>query len=184
MPELDDYSGPFKPDLKLEDLSKDFLIKLIREYQWAWVIMADSWYYAIKKRFGREAANQCELESWCQVADKVNPYYAKLANIQLTDAVSCMKAMQLPLDSHLAYIPCTYEIKSNNHIILTVQNCQGLEFFEREDPERIQWMCHVVEAQAGKKYLIHPDIKFTPLKLPPRKSKDEIACQWEIKLEK
>jgi hypothetical protein len=29
---------------------------------------------------------------------------------------------------------------------------------------------------------VNPDIKIVPLKLPPRKSKDDIACQWELKL--
>jgi hypothetical protein len=30
---------------------------------------------------------------------------------------------------------------------------------------------------------INPKMKVTALKLPPRKSKDEIACRWEIGLE-
>jgi hypothetical protein len=30
---------------------------------------------------------------------------------------------------------------------------------------------------------INPKMKVTPLKLPPRKSKDEIACQWEFRLD-
>ena len=50
-------------------------------------------------------------------------------------------------------------------------------------PERIKWVCHVVEPQAVAKYLNNPKIKVTPLKLPPRKSPDEICCQWEFKLE-
>jgi hypothetical protein len=31
--------------------------------------------------------------------------------------------------------------------------------------------------------LFNPNIKVRPLKLPPRKSKDEIACKWEFSLE-
>jgi len=30
------------------------------------------------------------------------------------------------------------------------------------------------------RYFINPYIKITPLKLPPRKSPDEICCQWEL----
>jgi hypothetical protein len=29
----------------------------------------------------------------------------------------------------------------------------------------------------------NPKMKVTALKLPPRKSKDDVACQWEFKLE-
>ena len=31
--------------------------------------------------------------------------------------------------------------------------------------------------------LFNPNMTATVLKLPPRKSTEEIACQWEIKLE-
>jgi hypothetical protein len=37
MPELQDLSGPFNPNLKFEDFSKDFLLKLMTEWQWAWL---------------------------------------------------------------------------------------------------------------------------------------------------
>ncbi len=35
MSEMNDYSSPFKPNLKREDFSKDFLIKLMRGWQYA-----------------------------------------------------------------------------------------------------------------------------------------------------
>ena len=33
MTELNDYGGPIKDDLKLEDFSKEFIVKLAREWQ-------------------------------------------------------------------------------------------------------------------------------------------------------
>jgi len=44
-------------------------------------------------------------------------------------------------------------------------------------------MCHHVEGFEIDKYfhVFFLDVKVTPLKLPPRKSRDEIACQWEVK---
>jgi hypothetical protein len=50
-------------------------------------------------------------------------------------------------------------------------------------PDRIKPMCEVLEPAVIQKYLINPKVKLKALKLPPRKSKDEIACQWEITLE-
>jgi hypothetical protein len=41
----------------------------------------------------------------------------------------------------------------------------------------------VLEQKLMEKYLMNPRIKVTPLKLPPRKSQEEMACQWELKLE-
>ena len=184
MPELEDLSGPFNPNLKFEDFSKDFLLKLMRIWQYAWLHMAGAWYDAIKNRCGAEVANDCELEAWTRVGERVNPRYAKIGNIQLNTVLDSLKATQLPLDNPLGGIfPCEYEIKNPNHVILTVKQCVTLTTFERSAPERIHPVCHVLEGPVMEKYLINPRIKVTALKLPPRKNPDEIACQWEFKLE-
>src|SRR4030042_2059997 len=93
--ELDDLSGPFDPNLKFEDFSKNFLLKIMAEWQWAWLIMAGSWYDAIRKRCGAEIANACEEEAWVTVGERVNPRYAKIGNIQLNTVLDSLKACQL-----------------------------------------------------------------------------------------
>ena len=183
MAELEDLSGPYNPDLKFEDFSKDFLLKLMKIWQWAWLHMARAWYEAIQERFGFEAANECEQAAWVTVGERVNPRYAQLGNIQLNTVLDSLKATQLPLDNTLGGIfPCKYEILSPNHVILTISQCPALLAFERSAPERIEPACHKLEKAVMEKYLLNPNIKVTPLKLPPRKSQDEIACQWEFKL--
>jgi hypothetical protein len=42
MSELNEYSGPFKPDLTFDDFSKDFLLKLMTVWQYAWIRMSES----------------------------------------------------------------------------------------------------------------------------------------------
>jgi hypothetical protein len=34
MTEVNDYSGPFKADLRFSDFSKEFLLELIKNWQW------------------------------------------------------------------------------------------------------------------------------------------------------
>jgi len=153
MPELDDLSGPFNPELTFADFSKGFLLKLIQVWQYAWLHMTEGWYDAVKERWGSKAADECETQAWVRMGSRVNPRLAKVANIQL-----------------------------NTVVVLTVQKCRSLEFFEAHQPERIYHVCHVNEKQVMEKYLVNPDIKVTPLKLPPRQSPDDVACQWEFKL--
>jgi len=185
MPELDDYSGPFKPDLRFEDFSKEFLLKLIHSWQYAWLHMAGAWYDAISKRWGAEAANDCNLEVWLRIGERVVPRYAKIANIPEIDTVlDALKVQQLPLDNIIGGLfQPEYDIKSPNHVIMTFRRCKTLEVFERDSPERIEHVCHVLEPAVFQSYCINSDIKLTPLKLPPRKSPEEIACQWELRLE-
>jgi len=183
MPELDDLSGPFNPELTFADFSKGFLLKLIQVWQYAWLHMTEGWYDAVKERWGSKAADECETQAWVRMGSRVNPRLAKVANIKLNTVVDSLKCLQLPLDNTTGGLfPCEYDIKNPNHVVLTVQKCRSLEFFEAHQPERIYHVCHVNEKQVMEKYLVNPDIKVTPLKLPPRQSPDDVACQWEFKL--
>jgi hypothetical protein len=183
IPELNDNSGPFYPNLTHRNLSKDFLLKLMHGYQYAWIIMSGGYYDAVKARYGSEEANKCELASWMRVGEKVNPRYAKIANIKLETVLDSLKAEQLPLDNTVGLYPAEYDIKSPNHVIMTVMKCRTLDYFEKAEPERIVPMCQHLEKPVIEKYLVNPKIKVTPLVLPPRKSPEDIACRWEFKLE-
>jgi hypothetical protein len=185
MPELTDYSGPFNPDLKFEDFSKDFLLKLMWHWQWAWLHLGQAWFSVVQEEYGTDVANNLEHQSWMRMASRVNPRYAKMANIQLNTVLDSLKAAQLPLGNACTsgVFPPEFEIISPNHVIQTLPDCQTLRYMEKEAPERIPWLCHFNEKKLIEKYFINPKVKVTPLKLPPRKSPDEIACQWEYKIE-
>jgi len=185
MPELDDYSGPFKPDLRLEDFSKKFLIKLIGEYQYAWLHMSEAWYYSVKDECDQETANKCEMRAWIRMAERVMPYYAKIANIQLNTVLDCLKNTQLGLDNNRvdSMFPMSWEIINENHVIMTCHKCRSLEFMERSAPERIIPVCHINEPIMMAKYMVNPKVKVNLLKLPPRQSPDEFPCIWDLSME-
>ncbi len=182
--ELDDLSGPFNPDLTFADLSKEFLLKIMEVWQFAWIHMATAFYDITKERYGFDAANEIQLEAWERIGDKVNPRYPKIANIKLNTVVDSLKAIQLPLDSTMGNLyQAQYDIKSENHVVITLPQCRSLLYYEKHAPEMINWFCHVLEKKAMEKYLINPRIKVTPLKLAPRESPDEPSCVWEFKIE-
>jgi hypothetical protein len=184
MPEMNDYSCPFKPDLTFEDFSKEFLLKLMTVWQFAWIRMAGVWYDEVQTRCGSDVANECNLQAWEKVAQQVNPRYPKIANIQLNTVLDSLKCLQLPLDNNIGPLyPVEYDIKNPNHVIMTITQCRSLIYYERQAPEMIKPVCHELEEATIRHYLINPKIKVTPLKLPPRQSQEEIACQWEFKLE-
>ncbi len=181
--EMNDYSGPFKPELRFEDFSKEFLLKLMQVWQYAWLHMTQAWNEAVAKRYGSDVANDCELDAWVAVGERVNPRYAKVANIQLNDITDCLKCLQLPLDNTTGGLfPVEYDVKSPNRVLLTIRQCRSLQFFEEKDPVRIKTLCPN-EGKIMEKYLVHPKAKATPLKLPPRQNKDEIACVWEFTID-
>lgn len=185
MPELTDYSGPYKHDLKFEDFSKDFLIKLIYLWQRAYLRLTAIWYEEVMKRSGMETADSCNLAVLLTVGEKVVPKFAKLGNIQLNTVLDSLKMCQLVPDNDTSgqIFRGDVDIKNENHVIATTTYCRVLEFFEQAAPDRIEYFCHVLEKPSFEKYFNNPKIKVTPLKLPPRQSPDDICCKWEFKLE-
>lgn len=181
--EMDDYSGPYKPDLTFNDFSKEFILKLMQVWQYAWLHMTEAWYDAVKEKVNKETADICETAAWCRIGERVNPRFPKVANIQLNTVLDSLKCLQLPLDNTTGGLfPAQAEIINPNHVIWTIPRCRSLEFFEAKAPERIQYVCYENEKRVIERYLVNRKIRVTPLKLPPRSSPDEIACKWEFKM--
>lgn len=181
--EMDDYSGQYDPNLTFNDFSKDFILKLMQVWQYAWLHMTEAWYDAVKEKVDRETADVCETAAWCRIGERVNPRFAKVANIELKTVLDSFKCLQLPLDNTTGGLfPAEVEIINPNHIIWTIPRCRSLEFFEAKAPDRIKYVCYENEKRVIERYLINRKIKVTPLKLPPRKGPNEIACKWEAKM--
>ena len=185
MQELNDYSGPLKDDLRLEDFSKEFIIKLAKEWQNRYPLQEELWVEMIKDRFGQKEADELEMIFNTRMAELSLPRMAKLANIQVKDMVDVMKVFQLIVEGLMGFQPdSTYEIVNRNHVIWTVKRCLNLEYFEKVDPTRIVSFCQDKEERYLYIYtgVLLPDCEIKALKLPPRESREEIACQWELKL--
>jgi len=182
--ELNDLSGPFNPSLRFEDFSKEFLLKLMTVWQFAWIRMSQAYYDLIRERYGFDAANEINEKAWTKIAQTVNPRYPKIASIQLNTVLDSLKCCQLPLDNNIGPLyPVEYDIKNPNHVIMTITQCRSLLYYEKHEPELIEPICHRFEKIGIENYLLNPKIKVTPLKLPPRESPEDIACQWELRLE-
>jgi len=185
MAELKDYGGNFVPNVRYEDFSKEFLIKLMHSWQKAYLRLSAFWYQAVLERSGMDVADDCNLEVWSKVGEKVVPKFAAIGNVEPKTVLDALKVVQLAPDSHVGseLFAGELDIKNENHVITSTTKCAPLEYFEKAAPERINYFCHVLEKPVMEKYFNNPKIKVTPLKLPPRKSPDEVCCQFELKME-
>jgi hypothetical protein len=180
MTEINDYSGPFNPNLTFNDLSKDFLLKVIRVWQWSWLQLDAAWFDEVKTRWGREVGYGCDLEMWLRCAERCNTRYAKIAKIPNKNVIDVLKVLQMPLDNTMgAVYPTKHEIRDENYAVVTVEKCPSLEWCERNDPERIVPMCVIMEPHLIHWYKVNTDVVMAATQLPPRKSPDDIACRWE-----
>lgn len=182
MQELKDYSGEFKPDLKLEDFSKEGLIQLVRAAAKLYGGLNQYWYKGVKDKLGEETANRIQEHVWVKTGAseaEINTVRNAM-NITGDDVASYFKFFQCtPVNATM--IDMVFELKDRNHGMLTVTRCAPLQVWERNHEDGIQkHMCEVVEKrgfQIGAE-MFNPRMKTTPVKLPPRRSKKDIACQW------
>jgi hypothetical protein len=185
--ELDDLSGPFNPNLTFDDMSKEFLLKLMNIWQHAWITLSGTWYDRVRGKLGFDTANECELAAWVAMSKKVNPRYAKLGNIQLNTVLDSMKCLQLPLDNimkgkNAGLYEGDFEIINPNKVHVSYKRCVALEGLERNWPERIVPLCQKLEKPMIEAYALNPRFEAIPVRLPPRQSKGDIACEWIFQL--
>jgi len=182
--ELKDYSGEYVPNLKLEDLSKECLVSLFNAAGKLYLGLDGHWHAVTRERFGDKVAGELEKDVWLRATPSEIRRTLKAANIQGDDVVALAKVFQVdPAIQGVNEIEL--ELKNRNHGIFTIKRCVTLDSFERRgDIEGIKFACGL-DAQnwpiVGR--TVNPKMKCTMLKLPPRKSKEEIACQWEYSLE-
>lgn len=188
MGRLKDYSGKFRPDLRLQDFSNDTLVRAWETTSRLYILLDGCWVGLVKERFGEQAALEGESEIWRRVAPVDLRWMAEVFNIHGDDVATVFKALQIAPLVGVIY-PTQFELSNRNHGVFTIPKCRTLEYFERHNQtEMIKLICEKdgVDHREYQKvaHTYNPKIKCTPLKLPPRKSKDEIACQWEFKLER
>ena len=189
MKELADYSGPFRPDLKLTDFSKEALIKLIKFGGIIYGAVERCWYEAVAKRYGEGVADECRHEAWFRkggAGDVENSQAQMLMNYKGDDIGTALKINQL-LPAMATNMDLRFEKKGENHYVMSCYQCIVPESAAAHGkPEAGQKICEDLEAfgfqWSAKKY--NPKIKVKALKFPPRKSKDEPHCVWEYTMEK
>ena len=180
MKKLNDYSGEFLPELEFADFSSDTLAELLSLYCKLYMALDGFWYLTTKERVGNEEALACDINTWERHAKYEMAKISKQLNIRGNDVVSVMKTIQIT--PWLRQTQFKIEVKNHNNAVLTVTYCPTLDALEREGEGRENEICNMVDRKLFQDYasFFNPNIKVESLRLPPRKSGDEICCQWQF----
>ena len=186
MKELRDYSRDFDPNLNLQDFSKDAIIELLMQTSKLYMQVCGFYDNELKKTVGFDEADRIGYDAWLRHIPYSVKWVAQAFNIQGNDVDAVFRALQFHPGWGLVY-KCDYELKNKNHGIMTVIHCPTLEYFEKTGQFE-NWgkrICEVWDPAQFQEFarLFNPAIKVNTSKLPPRKSKDDVPCIWEFKLE-
>ncbi len=183
MKELEDYSGEFRPDLRMEDFSKKALQRLWTTGAKMFVGIDGIWLTVLREKLGDKKAYEMATEMWKRGVKMEVRFSREAMNIRGDDVASLLKNCQIdPGVAGIMEVEC--ELKDKNVGILTVKSCRALDYFERHAHEELLKHGCGLDVWAYEMYAkeFNPKIKTTCLKLPPRKNREEIACQWEFRM--
>lgn len=191
-PELDDYSGPFRPDLKLTDFSKAGLLKLVEIGGAIYGAVHFGWYREVERRFGHQVAEEIGHRAWFAdggAGDTENQVISTLMGFSNeTDETAPLKINQL-LPAMATRMTLVFEQQGEHEWLMKAQQCMVPENAEAQGPAALQKrcaeICHHIELfgfrWGARRW--NPNIRVDPLALPPRSSAAEPHCCWRYRLE-
>jgi hypothetical protein len=183
MKQLYDYSGDYDPSFNHVRLSKESLVELLHTYSDYIRRLDGNWYLSVMNRCGNDTAFACDTEVWERLVLHELKIARDLLNIRGEDAVAVAKAFQV--SPWFWMYKCDLDLQSRDHLVITYRECPTLVALEREGAGREKQICVDLEMKIFMKmaHFYNPKMKVTALKLPPRKSADDICCRWEFKIE-
>jgi hypothetical protein len=165
---------------KLEELSKEELIQRIRLTAEMAVATDGMWFVAAEEAVGYDKALEMDTKVWVRYPTvfikRIRKYIELPANpLEKIKAIIKYDPLWLPINSD-------FPEDTPQRLIFRVINCPALEAMERMGRELLT--CEPVEKayMTALAQAVDPRIQLTAMKLPPRKSPDEICCQWLFSL--
>ncbi|WP_067819598.1 hypothetical protein [Actinomadura kijaniata] len=183
MTEREDYSGEFDPDFRFEDLSKEALVRLVREYALIPQILDRSGLAAVGLRYGQQAVEEIAIEEWKGASPVYTERIREIMRIEGDGVSAIFKALQLDPGFTFSYMDVEYELVSETHGFFQLRSCGALLDVEPFGERSVRGMCHTIEdgtfditAQA-----INPRARIRPVHRPPRVPAGRVPhCRWEV----
>ena len=148
MGDMKDYSGPFKKDLKYEDLSKEVLVELLHGYGEEINLLNFYWAMEVLARVGEEPMREILLEVWRKMAPPELDPPRKAAKIEGNDVETYCKLCQLvgSFPNGREFYKYEFDVINKNRAILTVHDCYVCRMYEESgELDAWDWACKELE---------------------------------------
>ncbi|MEV5575955.1 hypothetical protein AB0L06_38455 [Spirillospora sp. NPDC052269] len=178
-----DYSGDFDPGFRFEDLSREALVRLVREYALIVHLLDRSCLTAVGLRYGQEAVEEIAIEEWRGASPVYTRRIREIMKIEGDGVSAIFKVLQLDPGFAQHYMDVEYELVDERHGFFQLRSCGALLDVEPFGERSITGMCHTIEdgtfditAQA-----VNPKARIRPVHRPPRNPAGRVPhCRWEV----
>jgi hypothetical protein len=185
-PVRNDYAGPFDPDFRYEDLSKEALVRLVREYALIVHLLDRSMCAALGMRFGMQVMEEMAIEEWKGASPIYGERLRRIMAIEGDGIEAIFKVLQLDPGFPHHYMDVHYEVVDDRHGFFELRHCGALLDVEPFGERLVTSMCHTMEdatfdvtAQA-----VNPKAHVQHVHRPPRMPADRMPhCRWEVTID-
>lgn len=170
--------------LGVDQLDAPTLAQLWNVAAIAYMMVTYGWYSAVKDKYGTDVAQEMEKDVWLGrgAAEYDLRIGLEALGVAGKDVQSLFRGFQFA-PGEVGILNVDFELVSPNHGILHHRTCPAVDRFEDYDDHRLKHCCDLcVLAMPLSGEMLNREIKCRPLRLPPR-SKTDIVCEWEYKLE-
>ncbi len=183
MADRKDYAGEFDPGFRYEDLSKEALVRLVREFALIVQLLDRSVFASIGMRYGQRAVEEIAVDEWRGASPIYTERIRKIMNIQGDGVPAIFKQLQLDPGFAQHYMDVRYEVVDETHGFFELRSCGALLDVEPFGDRAVTSMCHAIEdgtfdvtAQA-----VNPKARIRPVHRPPRVPAGRVpVCRWEV----
>ena len=145
MTERKDYSGDFDPDFRYEDLSKEALVRLVREFALIAQLLDRSAFAAIGLRYGQRAVEELAIEEWRGASPIYGERLREIMGIEGDGIEAIFKVLQLDPGFPHHYMDVHYVVEDDHHGYFELRSCGALMDVEPWGDKMVTGMCHDIE---------------------------------------
>ncbi|MFN8625813.1 MAG: hypothetical protein U0587_07525 [Candidatus Binatia bacterium] len=129
---IHDYSGPFLPDLALEDFSQPSLAVLCKEFAMADHLLNRSAHICVRQLWGEELMREIAAVEWAVASQIYTVRLRRALDIQGTDMSAILKTLQVDPAFPPEYVKRGFQLVDDKHGYFWIEDCALLA----DDPDR------------------------------------------------
>lgn len=187
----DDYTGPFDPDVTLEDFSRDFLSRLAHEFNLIGHLYDRVGQPLVAMKYGPEGFTRSGIEEWQGASPIYSLRMQKTLGFEGDTVETVFKNLQLEVGSPQQFMDFQFRLDEPDYGEFWLTHCGALLDLERNgnDTNLIKLMCHDIEDPTfdATAAATHPRIVMRPFHRPPRIDAENgngagrfPHCRWKV----
>jgi hypothetical protein len=183
---MDDYSGAFDADFRIEDLSRCALARLAREYQLAAHLQDRAGIPQVLARYGATAMREIAIAEWMGASPVYTQRMQRALGFAGDDVATIFKGLQLDVGAPHGFLDFRFHLDDARSGEFWLPYCGALMDVEPMGERFVVGMCHHIEDPTFDATAVatNPRARVRPIHRPPRQPADRVpVCRWRVQIE-